>query len=62
MDTTLPAICFIFCILHAPEPVAVNNYATECRVINPSKRDTAETLKQVARENARCRAAKGGKK
>lgn len=62
MDTTLPAICFIFCVLHPPTPVQVNNFAQECRVINPSRSDTPATLKQVARENARCRAAKGEKK
>lgn len=61
--TSGPTLCLLICLVQPPAPTVVNNYADECRVINPSRSDTAETLRQVARENARCRAAKGkGKK
>ena len=59
---TLPTICLLFCVIETPAPSVVNNYAQECRIIRPSKGDTPITLRQVATENARCRAAKGENK
>lgn len=58
-------ICLLMLCLPPPDqqPVVVNNYGSECRVINPNRKDAPETLRQIARENARCRSAKGqGKK
>ena len=43
-------------------PTIVNNYGQECAIIRPSKKDTDGTLQQIARENARCRAARNEKK
>lgn len=60
--TDFPTICFLFCLMQPVPGVAVNNFGQECRIIRPSRKDTAETLRQVATENARCRAAKGEKK
>lgn len=54
-----PTICFLICVMDPGSVPAVNNYAQECRIIRPSRQDTADTLRQVATENARCRAAKG---
>lgn len=42
----------------APAAPVVDSYAMECRVITLSRKDTIETQRSVARENARCRAAK----
>lgn len=42
---------------YALAPV-INSYAIECRVISLSRKDTIETQRQVAKENARCREAK----
>lgn len=58
----VPTICLIFCIIEPAAPTAINNYGQECRVIRPSKQDTPGTLRQVATENARCRAARAKKK
>lgn len=51
-------ICLLFCLMQEPAPVVVNNYATECRIMRPSRNDTPGTLRQIATENARCRAAR----
>ena len=53
-----PTFCFLFCILSG-DPVPVNNYAQECAIIRPSRSDTADTLRQIATANAKCRAARG---
>jgi len=57
-----PTICILICLVTQPAPVAINNYGQECRIIQPSRSDTPGTLRQVATENARCRAARGLKK
>lgn len=53
-----PTICIIFCLLQPDALATANNYATECRIIRPSRSDTADTLRQIAVENARCRVAR----
>lgn len=55
---TFPTICFLICIYSAPAPVVVDSFAQECRIIRPSRNDTADTLRQVGLENERCRTAK----
>lgn len=39
-------------------PPPVNNYGQECPIIQPSRQDTDGTLAQIAKANARCRAAR----
>lgn len=46
------------CLGEQTSQIVVNNYAQECKIIRPSRKDTDDTLKQIATENARCRAAK----
>lgn len=58
MTETLPTICLLICLYSPPAPVVIDSFAQECRIIRPSRVDTAETLRQIARENERCRTAK----
>lgn len=58
----IPTICLLLCVIEPAPAPAVNNFGQECRIIRPSRQDTADTLRQIATENARCRAAKGSKK
>lgn len=58
----LPTICLIICLMQPAAPTVVNNYAQECRVLTISRKDTPQTQRLVARENARCREARGEKK
>ncbi|WP_291854922.1 hypothetical protein [Bradyrhizobium sp.] len=36
----------------------VDSFGQQCRIIRPSRADSAETLRQIARENERCRTAR----
>lgn len=53
-------LCILFCLNMDPTaaPVVVNSYAIECRIFRISRRDTDESQRQMAQENARCRAAR----
>jgi len=42
----------------APAPTVVDSFGQQCRIIRPSRADSAETLRQIARENERCRTAR----
>ena len=58
----LPQICFLFCVIEPAQAPVVNNFAQECAIIRPSKKDTDGTLQQIAKSNARCRGAREQKK
>lgn len=54
-------IALIVAILECeqPKPAVVSDYAAGCTIIRPSRKDTPETLRQVATANEKCRKAKG---
>lgn len=62
-DGTAIIVCLlIICFPPRNEaPAVVDSYARECRTYTISKRDTPETQKNIAQNNARCRAARGQK-
>lgn len=57
-------VCLLFLCFPPPEATAtvVDSYAQRCQVYSISKKDTAITQRNLSRENARCRSARGEKK